>query len=461
MKKLPEDLLQSLKKVAGFNKECFVKIHESGEQVTSVRMNPNKFSIDNFQFSIENKIPWSQYGFYLKERPSFTFDPLFHAGCYYVQEASGMFLEQAFKQWIDLSKPIKVLDVCAAPGGKSTHIQSLISSDSLLISNEIIKSRNRILIDNIIKWGSNNVIVSNNDPSAFQRLEAYFDVIVVDAPCSGSGLFRKNEEAIDEWSLHNVQMCSRRQQKILGDVLPALKENGILIYSTCSYSKEEDEDIADWLAEEIGMKNEKLKIKNDWSIVETSSAKTNCKGYRFYPDKLKGEGFFLSCFRKTERANEKKLRSISPEKASVKDKAIVLSWLNNDAFEIYKDRHLLLAISHSFVNDYAALKASLNVQYAGVHIGQIIKNKLIPDHALALSSILSDKISFLEISYEQAIKYLQRQEFSSDVSVKGWNLIRYRNYNLGWVNVLPNRINNYYPKELRIIKQQNDSAFKK
>lgn len=255
MKKLPENLLQSLKEVEGFNEECFVKVHESGEQVTSIRINPNKFSIDNFQFSIENQIPWSQYGFYLKERPSFTFDPLFHAGCYYVQEASSMFLEQALKQLTDLSKSIKVLDVCASPGGKSTHIQSLISSESLLVSNEIIKSRNRILIDNMIKWGSKNVVVTNNDPSAFQKLEGYFDVVVVDAPCSGSGLFRKNEEAIDEWSLHNVQMCSRRQQKILADVLAALKENGVLIYSTCSYSKEEDEDISDWLVEEMEMKN--------------------------------------------------------------------------------------------------------------------------------------------------------------------------------------------------------------
>ena len=461
MKKLPENLLQSLKEVEGFNEECFVKVHESGEQVTSIRINPNKFSIDNFQFSIENQIPWSQYGFYLKERPSFTFDPLFHAGCYYVQEASSMFLEQALKQLTDLSKSIKVLDVCASPGGKSTHIQSLISSESLLVSNEIIKSRNRILIDNMIKWGSKNVVVTNNDPSAFQKLEGYFDVVVVDAPCSGSGLFRKNEEAIDEWSLHNVQMCSRRQQKILADVLAALKENGVLIYSTCSYSKEEDEDISDWLVEEMEMKNEKLKIKNDWNIVETSSSKTNCKGYRFYPDKIKGEGFFLSCFRKTQSANEKKIRPVHHEKASVTDKQIIQPWLNNDAFEIFKDRHLLFAIPHSFVNDYTALKALLNVQYAGVHIGQIIKNKLIPDHALALSTILSEKISVLEISNGQAIKYLQRQELCSDVSVKGWNLIRYLNYNLGWVNVLPHRINNYYPKELRILKRQNDSAFKK
>jgi 16S rRNA C967 or C1407 C5-methylase (RsmB/RsmF family) len=253
LKSLPGKFLESLQGIEGFDKDAFVKVHESDVQVTSIRVNPwkaanssivngelsigesfnlsasndgenqNETSIHHSRFIIHEKVPWSQFGFYLKERPSFTFDPFFHAGRYYVQEASSMFLEQAFKQLIDLSKPIKVLDLCAAPGGKSTHIQSLISTESLLVSNEIIRSRNNILVDNVIKWGSTNVIVSNNDPSSFQKLEGYFDVMVVDAPCSGSGLFRKDEEAIDEWSLNNVQLCSQRQQRILADALPTLK----------------------------------------------------------------------------------------------------------------------------------------------------------------------------------------------------------------------------------------------
>src|SRR6185312_10837228 len=126
-------------------------------------------------FTFHDKVPWTQYGYYLDQRPSFTFDPLFHAGCYYVQEASSMFLEQALRQTIDLSQPLKVLDLAAAPGGKSTHIQSLISKDSLLVSNEVIRSRSNILKDNIIKWGSDNVIVTNNDPKQFGKLENYFD----------------------------------------------------------------------------------------------------------------------------------------------------------------------------------------------------------------------------------------------------------------------------------------------
>ena len=258
--------------------------------------------IFNNQCSIFNNqsgtVQWSSNGFYLQKRPSFTLDPLFHAGAYYVQEASSMFLEEALKQTVDLSQPIKILDLCAAPGGKSTLIQSVINNESLLVSNEVIKTRVNILSENITKWGAANVIVTNNDAKDFQRLPNYFDVIVVDAPCSGSGLFRKDREAISEWSEQNVHLCSQRQQRILADVLPALKEDGVLIYSTCSYSEEEDEQIADWLVEEFKVQSLKFKVEEEWGIVETQSSKQNASGYRFYPDKVKGEGFFIAVFKK-------------------------------------------------------------------------------------------------------------------------------------------------------------------
>src|SRR4051812_16448287 len=308
---LPDSFLQSLKDVKGFDRLAFEAVHAQGRAEVSIRLNPAKLAMDgppsalpddslqekisgvfdtaavnDQRFIKDARVPWCDLGYYLSQRPSFTFDPLFHAGCYYVQEASSMFLEQALRQLLDLSKPLKVLDLCGAPGGKSTHIQSLISPESLLVSNEAIKNRSHVLVDNLIKWGSVNVIVTNNDPSAFQKLEGFFDVMVVDAPCSGSGLFRRDEEAIDEWSLNNVQLCSQRQKRILADVIPALKENGLLIYSTCSYSKEEDEEIADWLVDEFEMKNEKLKIEEGWNIIESFSEKTNSAGYRFYPNRL-------------------------------------------------------------------------------------------------------------------------------------------------------------------------------
>jgi len=441
---LPQALLNSLESVNGFNKEAFIKIHESGEQVTSIRVNPFKeFEISNLKF----QIPWTEYGYYLETRPSFTFDPLFHAGCYYVQEASSMFLEQALKQTLNLSQPLKVLDLCAAPGGKSTHLLSLISKESLLVSNEVIRSRANILTDNIVKWDCSNVIVTNNDPRDFQRLENYFDVIVVDAPCSGSGLFRRDPEAIEEWSEQNVALCSQRQQRILADILPALKNDGVLIYSTCSYSTEEDEEICNWLTEEFQISNLKFKIEDGWGIIETE------QGYRFWPDKVKGEGFFIACFRKTGGNDEEAyLPKIKPGKFSVREMEILNKNVNAGGLAFLRHEEIIYTIPEILLADINFLSSKLRIVNCGTRIGEIIKDKLIPDHALALSNIISDKTSRIELDHEQAIQYLKKKELRLETDKKGWTLVTHQDHPLGWINILPNRINNYYPKELRILK---------
>lgn len=446
---LPNKLLQSLKGIAGFDREAFEKVHKSKEQVTSIRINPFKFSIEKCQLPIENKIPWSQHGFYLSHRPSFTFDPVFHAGCYYVQEASSMFLEQALKQTADLSQPLKILDLAAAPGGKSTHIQSLISKDSLLVSNEVIRGRSNILKDNIIKWGSDNVIVTNNDPTDFSKLENYFDVIIVDAPCSGSGLFRRDEEAIEEWSENNVQLCSQRQQRILADVWPALKKNGMLIYSTCSYSKEEDEDIVEWMKKELVINYEELKVDTGWGIVQSHH------GYRFWPDKIKGEGFFIACVKKMSGEEEggKVKGKVKVELVNRSERNILKNWVKETDGEFIKFRNQVYAIRRQLVNDLNFLQGRLHIIYFGTLIGELVRDKLIPSHAFAMSNLVSDSVDKIELNKDQAIAYLQKKEIPNiNIESKGWKLVTYKGYNLGWVNVLPNRINNYYPKELRILK---------
>jgi len=459
--KFPQDLLASLENVSGFNKEAFIAVHENGSEVTSIRMNPKKVTALDPAFPIEAKVPWADEAYYLSTRPSFTFDPLFHAGCYYVQEASSMFLEQAFKQLLDLSQPLKVLDLCAAPGGKSTHIQSLISAESLLVSNEVIKQRSLVLTDNIIKWGCKNVFVANNDPKAFQKLPDYFDAMVVDAPCSGSGLFRKDEDAIGEWSLNNVQLCSQRQQRILADALPALKEGGLLVYSTCSYSKEEDEAIADWLVREMGMENVPLRVNDFEGIIETKSPQSGDLGYRFYPDKIKGEGFFLSCFWKRQDESVSKLRPAKPEFISAKEKKILNEWVIEEGLEFSRFRESIFALPQKHLPDFLALQSSLNLQYAGVQIGDVMKDKLVPHHALAQSTVIKASVPATELSYDEAIKYLQRQELSISPETSGWQVVRYKGHNLGWINALKNRVNNYYPKEIRILKQHNNTAFEK
>jgi 16S rRNA C967 or C1407 C5-methylase (RsmB/RsmF family)/NOL1/NOP2/fmu family ribosome biogenesis protein len=455
MPELPQALLLSLQDVDGFDEAAFKDVHQSGTQVTSVRNNPAKWTaaalLQHAPFSAPQKVPWSRYGFYLAQRPSFTFDPLFHAGCYYVQEASSLFLEQALLQTIDVAQPLKILDLCAAPGGKSTHLQSLLTADSLLVSNEVIRSRVPVLKQNIIKWGSENVVVTNNDPQHFARLEGFFDVVVVDAPCSGSGLFRRDAEAINEWSVDNVQLCCGRQKRILADVLPALKEGGILIYSTCSYSREEDEDVADWLVMEQGLKNIPLRIDEAWHIVETTS-KEGSKNYRFFPDKVPGEGFFLSVFKKINPTNEPRLKPATLERATASEKATVQKWLQPEAYELFRVPYLH-GVLKKLSADYAVLKNYLNVQYAGVAIGAVMHGKLVPEHALALSLMLSPELPTVAVDYENAIRYLQRNDTTIETSKKGWQTVSYNGHNIGWINALPNRINNYYPKEWRILKQ--------
>lgn len=456
---LPRPLISSLQSIKGFDEKAFEEAHASTQQVTSIRINPAK-PIHHSPFAIHGQVPWSLFGYYLDKRPSFTFDPLFHAGCYYVQEASSMFLEHALKQTVDLSEPLRVLDLCAAPGGKSTHIQSLISPQSLLVSNEVIKSRTNVLRQNIIKWGCENVVVTNNDPQHFSKLEGFFDVLVIDAPCSGSGLFRKEPQAINEWSPENVWLCCGRQKRIIADAFNCLKKDGILIYSTCSYSKEEDEDIADWLVQELLMQNQRLVIENTWNIIETESERTSSFGYRFFPDKLQGEGYYLTCFKKNGGVSEEKYRSAKPEPASGKEISIVSSWLKKRELAFFKTP-FIYAVPKQLSQDYSIIKNSLNVQYAGTAIGEVMKEKLVPDHALALSNLLTEDIPELELDYNNAIRYLQKADLPVIPTKKGWQLIKYMSHNLGWINALQSRINNYYPRELRILKQHDEPGFQK
>lgn len=455
---LPSVFLDSLKGLAGFNRTAFEDVHKSAQQLTSIRLNADKIQAVSFRdANVEAALPWASNAFYLSQRPSFTLDPIFHAGAYYVQEASSMFLEEVIQQVTDLSLPTKVLDLCAAPGGKSTLLQSLISQKSLLISNEVIKTRVNILVENITKWGAANVMVTNNDPKDFKRLQNYFDVIVVDAPCSGSGLFRKDVAAIDEWSMQNVTLCSQRQQRILADILPALKEGGTLIYSTCSYSIMEDEEIADWLVNDGGLLSVQINLQPQWNIVETQSPQHKAYSYRFYPDKVKGEGFFIAAFTKGEKvlpeweSNKYKTKS---ERLVAKEIDIVKRYLKDAGdFFFIKQKEEVLAIPVHLENELATIQHALYIKKAGVKLGSIIRNELIPDHELALSSIINKNLASVEVDAITALQYLRRQEINIGTNLKGWILITHQQLSLGWVKVLPNRINNYYPKEWRILNK--------
>lgn len=446
--KLPPAFIRSLIEHYNIEEEEFISSHESGEQLTSVRINPFKPSK---LFKSEEQVPWCENGRYLKERPSFTADPLFHAGCYYVQEASSMFLEQVLKHSIDLSENLRVLDLCAAPGGKSTLISSLLNKNSLLLANEIIKTRVPVLCDNLSKWGPENTYVSNNDPKDFKRLEGYFDVIVADAPCSGSGMFRKDPAAINEWSESAVELCSQRQKRILADVYPALKQNGTLIYSTCSYSKQENEEISDWLCEEFDLSPIQIPLKPEWGIIETLSDKHKCFGYRFYPHKVKGEGFFIAAFRKNQVTASPHIKRAKENSVNQKSEDLIRKWIkSSEELRIINLNDEYFAIPARHEADLQYLQSNLYLKKSGVRIGKIMGKDLVPNHELAISLIAGSELPKLNLTREQSIAYLKRDELRIETHIRGWAMMCFEGHPLGWAKILDNRLNNYFPKEIRI-----------
>lgn len=454
---LPSSFLRSLEGLPGYDAAAFEAAHHQEKQLVSLRINSNKISeqevTEDWDASITlTKVDWCSTGYYLSERPSFTLDPKFHAGAYYVQEASSMFLAQAMLQTVDLTQPLVVLDLCAAPGGKSTLLQSLISNESLLISNEVIQSRVSVLRENIMKWGADNVIVTNNDPRDFKQLGAVADVLVVDAPCSGSGLFRRDPEAIQEWSAGNVTHCSLRQQRILADAWHTLKEGGILIYSTCSYAAEENEQVLSWLINELHAAPKRLSLQANWGMLEVETPNGGY-GYRCWPHKVQGEGFFLAVVQKTHAAADHAHRVNKKAIPSRKEIDIAARWLKDAQQYDYILQGDQLAVVRKYHTEIIQqLMSFLRVRYAGVELGMIAKNDLLPSHAFALSHCLSESIPSVSLSLPQALQYLRKQEMGLDVQHKGWTSAMYRTHKLGWMKCLGNRINNYYPKEYRILK---------
>lgn len=450
---LPAGFINSLTGLQGFNKNSFSDVHQNVQQVTSIRLNPSKPSAAINDLPIQTNVPWCAEGKYLAERPSFTSDPVFHGGAYYVQEASSMFLDHIIKKiYRDNNAPERVLDLCAAPGGKTTLLSAALP-DSFIVSNEVIKTRVSMLAENISKWGSNNVIVTNNDPKDFKKLYGFFDLMVIDAPCSGSGLFRKDAAAIEEWSEANVQMCSYRQQRIITDAIDALKQNGYLIYSTCSYSRQENEDLCDWLVDKFSLQPVKIAIDVSWGIVETISNKHLVPAYRFYPDKLQGEGFFIACFQQTNATEEYNNNTNKLQSAGKQIKAIAEPFLKNPEEYLLSDhKEIVIASLKKWQKEVAATGKMLNVRKSGVAVGTVKGKDFIPHHELALSHLLSFGIPVVNLDKEDALKYLKRQDFKLEDSNAGWTVCQYKGINIGWIKVLPNRVNNYYPVNWRILK---------
>ncbi|MDP3642857.1 MAG: rRNA methyltransferase [Bacteroidota bacterium] len=359
-------------------------------------------------------------------------------------------MEQAFRQ-IETSDKRVVLDLCAAPGGKSTHLLSLIDSSDLLVANEVIRSRVSVLDENIRKWGHQNVVVCSNDPADFSNLDGMFDVILVDAPCSGEGLFRRDASAIKHWSVDNTNLCSTRQRRILADIWPSLKCGGYLIYSTCTFNPEENEENLRWLAENNEVESIRIPIQESWGVEEMEI--NELFGYRFLPHKVKGEGFFLTLIRKKDGNSSfsipKKIKSRFEKIPKQFDE--IRNWLKTSDSEFFAKSEFLIAFPEDKIPVLNALSEQLRVISFGLPLAQFKKNDLLPEHTFALSVDRNPKVfETVELDLRDALLFQKKDEIRINSATKGWLLVQYQGVPLGFVKNLGNRANNYFPKEWRI-----------
>ncbi|MBO7306413.1 MAG: rRNA cytosine-C5-methylase [Alistipes sp.] len=449
---LPEEFNRMMCQALGDDEAARLFAGLDTEPEVSVRLNPMKPAA---KFDGES-VGWSPMGRYLAERPQFTLDPHLHGGAYYVQEASSQFVGYLLKGR-DL-RGCRVLDMCAAPGGKSTIYSTLVGREGLVVANDISRSRTLALADNVQRWGMGNVVVTNNEPQHISAFKHWFDVVAVDAPCSGEGMFRKMEEARSEWSESAPEQCAERQREILGQAYQTLRPGGTLIYSTCTFNPIEDEGVVEWLMSEYGSELEAatdVEISEEWGIAVSRIGAFQC--FHFYPHKCRGEGFFAAVARKKEgvvrRQSPKPRRKIFqlPAKADVQELERWVSDASQMAFRQIGD--VMYGYHRSVVEDVVALSEVLTVVYSGVCMGQIFKRKLRPEHPLALFVGMNvGVVPDVEISQEDALNYLRRQDIPAAQFEEGVNRVVYQGVAIGFVKRIGARCNNMYPKDLRIMK---------
>ena len=305
MVQLPEDFIRETRLVMGEERLNRFLEALNEDAPTSIRLNPlHRGTVPRVSSEADytgtvpslQQVPWCPEGYYLPGRPQFTFDPLFHAGCYYVQEAASMFITHVLRQFVE--EPITMLDLCAAPGGKSTAARSVLPEGSTLVSNEPIPTRAQILLENITKWGWKDSIVTNNYPRDFRKAKAKFDVILCDVPCSGEGMFRRDPATIDEWSLQNVEKCWRLQREIVADAWECLTPGGLLIYSTCTFNLKENEENVRWMMEELDAEVLAVPTEPAWQITGSLLEGFDAPVYRFIPGITRSEGLFMAVLKK-------------------------------------------------------------------------------------------------------------------------------------------------------------------
>lgn len=430
------------------------------EPPASIRLNPLKcgtaFAVGSLGDGV---VPWCADGRYLSGRPPFTFDPLLHAGMYYVQEASSMFIDRVLRQYA-CQGPVRMLDLCAAPGGKSAVARAVLPKGSLLVSNEPVRARAQVLAENMQKFGHQDVIVTNNYPADVRRSGLKFDVVLADVPCSGEGMFRKDPEAVAQWSVQNVEKCWRLQREIVEEAWQCLRDGGLMIYSTCTYNDKEDERNVCYIAEELGAEVLTVDVEEDWHICGSLLPGFRRSVYRFIPGVTRGEGLFMAVLRKAggETAEGRRAKDIKPKKsrrATDKDAAAgqVRQWLMcPDDYDIIRSGDALRAVPKAWRSVYDVVERTLKVLSAGVQLGEVKGRDLVPHHAAALSAAVSPAaFARVELGYADAVSYLRKEAVALPPDTpRGYVVVTFCGVPLGFEKNIGNRANNLYPAEWRI-----------
>lgn len=418
----------------------------------SLRLNPFK----PCSLYAGRPVPWNRYGLILEERPKFTLDPYFHAGAYYVQDSSSMFVGHVFRHFLQdfrcsHDRPVRVLDMCAAPGGKTTDLAASLreafDDGFILVSNEIMKSRVGILADNAALWGDPNVVVTSDDPRAFAALGGFFDIIVADVPCSGEGMFRKDASAQEQWSEDNVALCQARQRRIVADVWDSLAPGGLFIYSTCTFNRYENDDNVRWIESELGAECLLVEdvIGRDHGIL-----KTDC-GYSLVPGLVEGEGQYCSALRKNALSEVfEKSRSRADRGMDERLPQSLAQFLSCPAV-LRRRGDMLTAVPSVIASEVSVMERYMHLIAAGCALGTMKGNTFVPDADLALSAAFNREVfPEAELNLQSALAFLHKDTLMLPDRERGFLTVTYGDLPLGFVKNLGNRCNNLHPQSRRI-----------
>lgn len=444
---LHKDFIDEIRKLLPDECDELLKALGESDASVSIRTNSRKCATEP---SCLKRVDWCERGYYLDKRQPFTFDPLFQTGTYYVQDASSMILQHIVSLLV--SEPVRYLDLCAAPGGKTTAALDAMPEGSLLVSNEIMGNRAQILKENVIKWGNPDCVVTNNDSASIGKLTHYFDVIAADVPCSGEGMFRKDEEAVAQWSPALVRQCADRQREIIDNIWRALRPGGLLIYSTCTFNRTEDEDMVQYIMSEYGVESIDLKLPNEWHIHSGIDTSAHC--YRFLPHLTRGEGLFVAVLRKS---NDEPIQQISLRRKGksagkpAQTPKAVKQWVEG-SFTFAPIGDSIVATPAHLDDDIALLRSNLHVIHAGVEVASAKGKDYIPAQALLLSTAYCrSAFPACEVDYATAMAYMRGETIVLDgTAPRGIVALTYSGMPIGFAKNLGNRANNLYPKEWRI-----------